>query len=287
MNKSIVACAIDTTESAVVQLKKSSGTGHILDACKIIPFGIEDFFSDKGNHRKKKLDTFIKGCRQEELALCYTPPMYLPLQATFPVAATREECNDYCRIEAGYFLNQPEQYECDSMEYGSRSDNDATDPRLLLFYPAEPCRALSEYFSAHYRVLFHGTRQSTLLHLSKCSGMPQVILEFENNYVLCAVARNGRMEHFSCHQTNNTKESEYFALSAIINNPVCRETEVQVTGSKADKAMIAFIKKETGLALKPIHSPHSLFIGNPHQYNLASPATVKAISTALMALGMQ
>lgn len=285
MSKSLIACTIDTEESAVVRLKTSSGSGYILSACKTVPYGVDDLVSGKGTRLLKKLDEYIREWKHEELALCLSPEMYLPLPACFPIGASPEECKEYCRIEAGYFLTTPEEYRCDCLEHGN--GHETYEKRLLLFYPAEPYRTVSGHFSADHRIVFSGTPQSPLLHLSRFIGNPQVILELERHYVLLTISSNGQMEQFSCRQVKNREEAEYFAIRELVNNPICRDVEVQVAGARANKAATTLIGRETSVTLKPISIPQSIFIGNPHHFKISSTTVVKAISAALMALGEQ
>ena len=282
MSKSVVACTIDTEECSVVRLKTSSGSGYILSACKTMPYGLGGLASGKRMRFLQKLDHHLKEWRQEELALCVAPEIYLPLPTCFPIVASPEECSEYCGIEAGYFLNHPEEYRCDCIHYGM--SDEAPDNRLLLFYSAEPCRTASEHFSTEHRIVFKGTSQLPLLYLSRFTVKPQIILELENNYVLLTISNNGRMEKFSCRPVKNLAETEYFAIRELINNPICRETEVQIAGTRASKAMITLIEKKTSLTMKPISIPQAMFIGNPQQFKISSPTVIKAISAALMAL---
>jgi hypothetical protein len=283
MSTSLIACAIDTKECAVVRLKTSGRNEYSLSACKTLPFGLGDIASRKGKKVLNKLESHLNEWPDEELALCFGPQSYLPLPASFPANANSEECEKYCRIEAGYFLNQPEKYHCDYTGYGGYH-NGAHENKILLFYPAEPCRTASEYLSTKHRIVFRGTPQRPLLHLSKFSGDPQVILELEHDYILLTVSKDGRMEKIFCREVRNREEIEYFTIRALVDNPVCRETDVQVTGAMTDKTITTLIRRETSISLKPLSIPASIAINNPQKLPVSSAAAVKAISTALMAL---
>jgi hypothetical protein len=286
MSTSLIACAIDTKECAIVRLKSSSGNGYSLSACKTLPFGLDDLAAGKEKRLLKKLDSHLDGWPDEELALCISPNHYLPLPVSFPAYASEEQCREYCRIEAQYFLSQPEEYHCDCAGYGM-NQNGPHEKKMLLFYPAEPGRRTIEHFAATHRIIFSGTPQHPLLHLSKFTGEAQVILELEKNYLLLRVSREGRIQQFSCREVKNRAEIEYFTIKALVENPLCRETEVQLTGSLADKAMMKRIQNETSITLRPLSIPSSIPISNPDKFPLSSATTVKAISTALMALGEQ
>ncbi|NTV16073.1 MAG: hypothetical protein HGB09_01355 [Chlorobiaceae bacterium] len=283
MSKSLIACAIDAKECALVRLKTSGDTEYSLSLCKTLPFGLGDFAFDRGKRLLKKLDNQLNEWPDEELALCIGPKSYLPLPACFPANASSEESRKYGRIEAGYFLNQPEEYDFDITSYGDNSHG-LLEKKILLFYPAEPCRKVSEHFSTTHRIVFRGTPQLPLLHLSKHTSNTQVILEVENNFILLTISSKGRIEKFSCREVKNRKEIEYFTIHILIDNPVCQDAGVQVTGSMADKTMIALIQRETSIKLKPLGIPPSIAINNPQKLPFSSAAAVKAISSALMAL---
>jgi hypothetical protein len=283
MSKSLIACAIDAKECALVRLKTSGDSGYCLSFCKTLPFGRDDLASNKGKRLLKKIDNHLEEWPDEELALCIGPKNYLPLPACFPANTNSEKCREYCKIEAGYFLRQPEEYQCDCTGYGAGSGG-AHEKKMLLFYPADPYRKAAEHFSTTHRIVFRGTPQLPLLHLSKFTGNAQVILELEENYLLLTVSRNGRIEQCSCREIKNRKEIEYFTIRELVENPLCHETEVQVTGILADKAMTALIQKETSIQLKRLSLPPSIPINNPQKLSVTSAAAVKAISTALMAL---
>ena len=209
MSRSLIACAIDQRECAVVCMKKSGGSHYCLDGCKILPFGLDDLASAKGTRLLKKLDSQLNLWPDEELALCLGPKNYLPLPLSFPANTSMERCREYSRIEAQHFLNQPEKYDCDCVGYGI-NQNELHEKKMLLFYPAEPVRRVSEHFAASRRIIFSGTPQSPLLYLSNFTAERQIILEIESNYLLLTASKEGRIEQFSCREVKNRKESEYF-----------------------------------------------------------------------------
>ncbi len=285
VSKSIIACAIDHAESAVVRLKTSGSNGYILSGCKTLHHGLQSLASGHEKRLLGKLKSFCGAWKDEELALCVGTESLLPLPASFPEDATPEESRAYCRIEAEYFLNKPEEYGCDIARYanGHATGNN----KLLLFYPVDPCRRVAKYLSDEHQILFAGTAQLPLVHLSKFTEEPQVILELENSFVLFTISRNGEIEKISFHQVNNQEEAEYFAMKELMENPICRQTAVQVMGTRADKAMMSLIGAETSYPLKPLSILPSMSISNPQRLNTSSPAVVKAISAAVMTLEQQ
>ena len=286
MSTSLLACAIDAKECAVIRMNTSSGNGYGLSKCKTFPFGLEELASTKGNRLLKKLDNHLNEWPNEDLALCIEPSNYLPLPVSFPANTSEERCREYCRIEAQYFLSQPREYDCDCTAYGL-SQNGAHEKKMLLFYPAAASQRVSEHLAASRRLIFNGTPQLPLLHLSRFTTGRQVILKIESNYLLLTESKEGRIIQFSCREVKNRKESEYFTIKELVENPLFRETEVQLTGTLADKAMTRLIRKKTSMLLKPLSIPPSPSISNPSKFSISSAVAVKAISTALMALDSQ
>jgi len=286
MSTSLLACAIDARECVIVRMNTSSGNGYGLSGCKAFPFGLEELASTKGSRLLKKLDNQLNEWPNEELALCVAPKNYLPLPVSFPANLSAERCKEYCRIEAQYFLSQPEEYDCDCTTYGI-SENGGHEKKMLLFYPATASRRVSEQLAASRRLIFSGTPQSPLLHLSRFTAENQVILEIESNYLLLTESKEGRIVQFSCREVKNRKESEYFTIKELVENPLFRETRVQLTGTLADKAMTRLIRKESSMTLQPLSIPPSLSISNPSKFSISSAITVKAISLAVMALNSQ
>ncbi|MEI6846421.1 MAG: hypothetical protein WCK32_00045 [Chlorobiaceae bacterium] len=284
MSQSQIACTIDTKECAIVRLKTSGIDTYSLSGCKLFPFGLDDIAGDKGNRLLKRLSDYLKKWSQEEIALCMEPANFQPLLAYLPEGASFEAAQKYCRIEAGYFLNRPEEYCFDVSSYADEAcGNVPYVKHLLLFYPAEPCRIAVNHFSVNYRIVFMGAALLPLLYLSKFTNTEQVILKLEQQYMLFAVSKNGRIEKFSYRQIKNRKEAEYFSISEIVANPVYREMDFQITGKWADRAMTTVIGKETSITLRPLVIPSLISISNPKKFPISSSAAVKAISVALMA----
>jgi len=282
VSKSIIACTIDHAESAVIRLKTSGSSGYTLCGCTTLPHGLQSLASGKEKRLLGKLKDYCRAWKEEELVLCVGTESLLPLPASFPPDATPEELQEYSGIEAEYFLNRPEEFGYDIARYASGHATD--NNRLLLFYPAEPCRRVAQYLSDEHQIPFAGTTQLPLIHLSKFTEEPQVILDLENGSVLLTISHHGEIEKLSFHQVKSQDETEYFTMKELMENPICRKTAVQVTGARADKAMMSLIGAETSYPLKPLSIPSSLSISNPQRFSTSSPAVVKAISAALMLL---
>ncbi|MEI7695649.1 MAG: hypothetical protein WCI64_08410 [Chlorobium sp.] len=282
VSRSVAACTINHEESAVVRLKTSGNDGYTLCGCKTLPHGLQSLASGKERRFLGKLKSCCNIWKDDELVLSVVAECLLPLPASFPPDATPEEEREYCGIEAVYFVNKPEAYDCDIARFTSGHATDHN--RLLLFYPAEPVRKVAKYLSEEHHILVAGTALLPLVHLSKFRDEPQVILELENSSVLLAISRHGAIEKLAFHQVKNQEEAEYFTMKELMENPICRETPVQVTGARADKGMLSLIGAETSYPLQPLGIPPSLSISNPQRFATSSPAVVKAISAAVMAL---
>jgi hypothetical protein len=282
MGISQTVCTVDTSECAVIGLESSGGTACRLTACKTFPFGIGELVSDKGKRLLKKVARQVGKIKSEEMVLCIAPETYLPLPAYFPAGADPAQYQELCRMEAEYFLNKPDDYSCDVTGYGEMTES-LHEKKLLLFYPAEPCRTVSDMFSAQYPVRFSCSPHLSLLQLSMYENKPLATLELENNYFLLSISKHGRLEKFICRQVKSREEAVFFTIKELSGNPLLKETGVQITGSRADKSIITLIGKETSLKTKPLGIPSSIPISNLEKFSVSSPAAVKAISTALMA----
>ncbi|NTW68256.1 MAG: hypothetical protein HGB23_00220 [Chlorobiaceae bacterium] len=285
MSKSQIACNIDQRECSVVRMKTSGSDGYSLSSSKTFPFGTDTLASPKSERHWKKLIAEIGRWPGENLALSVEPLSCHPLPATFSANVTHEAAREYCRIEAAYFLHRPEEYLSDIT--GCTSDSfagDRLEKKLLIFYPAEPCLTAKACFAATHPVNFSGSSIPSTLYLSKLTARAQVLLELEEKHMLLAVTKNGQMEKFVYRKVKNREEARYFTIKELLDNPVCLETDVQVTGKLADRAMTKMIQKETSVNLVPFSIPSSIAISNPNKFRITSPSTVRAISTALMAL---
>ncbi|NTW81811.1 MAG: hypothetical protein HGB36_00355 [Chlorobiaceae bacterium] len=282
MGISQTVCTIDTSECALIGLESSGGAAYRLTGCKTFPFGIRELLSEKGKRLLKKIVRQIGKMQSEEIVLCIAPETYLPLPAYFPADADPSQYQELCRMEAEHFLNQPDDYNCDVTGYGELTKS-LHEKKLLLFYPAEPCRTVSDMFSADYRVRYSCSPHLSLLQLSMHGDTPLATIELENNYFLISVSKHGRLEKFICRQVRSREEAIFFTIKELSGNPLLRETGVQITGTRVDKALVTLIGKETSLKTKPLGIPSSIPISNLVKFSITSPAAVKAISTALMA----
>jgi len=291
-SKSALACVIDHDASAAVRLKTSGSNGYTLSACKTWRYGVHHLKSGKASGLFEKMSRWCSTWREEELVLCVGTEMLLPLPTALPIAATPDEIREYCRMEAEHFVGQPKAFRCDYAPYVNNSVREYAgeldgNTNLLLFYPAQPCSQIADHFAANHRLLFAGTTHRALIHLSTLMAEPLVMLELGEQSVTFMVSRNGVVENLSSHQVKTRDEAEYFTIKELMEHPICRQTAVSITGSRADKAMLALIDGDKAFALKPLSLPSTrsaLSISNPQQFVLASPVVVKAISAALMRL---
>ncbi len=284
MGTSRTACSIDMNESAIVRLHESDSGECTLTGCAVLPFGLDDLSAGKGKRLLKKLASHLRKLRSEHLAFCISAEIYLSLPTSFAPGSTSEEIRSACMLESEYFLSDPSAFHCDVAGTDEDGDEGIHEKRLMLFYPGEPARTLISHFSTEQSIRFCCSPQLSLLHLSERAKSPLAVLEIENRYILLAVANNGRFEKFSCRQVKSRDEAMYFTIRELSANPRFRETGIQVSGSLADKAMHTLIEKETQVKTRPLGIPPSLRLSNPDRFPIASPAAIRAISTALMAL---
>lgn len=286
MSKNLLACAITATESAFVRIKASVPDAYTVTACNILPIGSCDLKGKKQSRTLRKLLDVVSQWRKENLAICFSPDTYLPLDTYFPVNTSKAAYADYCHIEASHFLNRPEEYLHDHLPYaGYAGESGVMDiaKHLLLFYRAEPLRTLMAKFSEHHPLDFCGSPLLPTVHRSKTCRQKTVFLDIGSNHVTLTIAENGELNHFNCHTVRERKEAEYFAIHELYDNPVCRNDEVQTSGLFADKAMKTLLERETSCKIVPLGLPDNVKFPRRRLSACRSPIVSRAISTALMA----
>ncbi|MBV5319727.1 MAG: hypothetical protein JZU72_02035 [Chlorobium phaeobacteroides] len=289
MSKSLLACAIGTTQSTIARINISENGAIALSSCTTIQGGVHEITEGRNHRAAKKLLALTKEWKNDPIALTLSQTEYRTLPAYFPSHAGDEVARELCAIEAEHFLLQPERYRCEHLTYGENGIDCSAEKKLLLFYPAEPIRIASAYFSKYRPVMFSGSPLLPLVHLSRYQQDPLIILELEKNFVLLCIAHKGRMNYFSYRRVENQSEKEYFSLQTIKEASLFHHTVVQVTGTGADMATTALIEKETGCRLNPLALPEALsgtLVGVDSTKEMPSSA-IQAISTALMALALR
>lgn len=285
MSKSLLACAIGRTESAVVRIKTSGHDGAcVITASRTVALGAGDLEGKKQQRALKKLVSLTAEYKGEDLALCYCPEAYLPLNAYFPSRASVASCTEYCRIEAIHFLNRPEEYMHDHVPYAGSCETDDLEKNLVLFYRAEPFRTLSARFAENHPLHFCGSPLLPMIHRSRSEGMA-AFLDLDTSHITLTVARNGRVEYFSCRSVRNGKEAEYFAIHELKNCNACMLCAVQTGGVLANRAMTMLLERETSCRIVPPGIPEGIEVKEKISSSCRTASASRAIETALMALG--
>lgn len=265
-------------------MKTSGSGGYIITSCRTISIGSGDLEGKKQPRTLKKLLSAADEWRGETVVLCYCPDTYFPLDAYFPRNPREEACPDYCRIEAAHFLDRPEEYLYDHLPYTGSSVEEHLEKHLVLFYPAEPFKTLASRFAERHTLQFCGSPLLPEVHRSRTARQKTAFLDLGRNHVLLTVAENGRLEYFSCHSVKNRKEAEYFAIHELQNNPACREHEVQVSGTLADRSMRGLLEKETSCRIVLPSIPEGVEFASRGGSACRSSAASRAINAALMTL---
>jgi len=215
MIQSIVACAIDAEESSIVRMKSSTGEGRILSGYRSFPFGRTAIASTQGKRLLKKLTSFAAQWRGENMAIALTHETLHPLPAYFSHGASPETRHEYSRIEAAYFLENPDSHQCDSIAYGDSDKKEPYEKPSFSFTPTPACNWLKRQFIENHPIIFKGSHIPPLLYTHGCSGEPQAILEITGDYVMFLIANGRRLSHFSFRPINSREEAEYFAIKEL------------------------------------------------------------------------
>jgi hypothetical protein len=285
MSKSLLACAISGSESALVRIKTSGSGRYIITACRTVPVGSSDLAGRKQPHTVRKLLSLADEWRGETLALCVCPDAYFPLNAYFPGSLRQDARRDYCRIEATHFLERPDDYLYDHVPY-TENTGDPVEKHLVLFYRAEPFKALAESFASQHPLLFCGSPLQPEVYRSRITGGKAAFLDLGRCHISLTVAENGRLAFFSCHRIKDRQEAEYFAIHELKSHPDCREHDVHASGEMADRKMIRLLEKETSCRVVPPDIPRGVEFSGRNTSAFRSSAVAKAVTTALMAIGI-
>ncbi|TCD47857.1 hypothetical protein [Chlorobium sp. N1] len=285
MSRSMVACAVDALESSVVRLKTSGGDGFILSGCRTVPAGFRELTSPKGQRTLKRLAAHAAKWAGEPLALTVAYDTYHPLPALFPAGATAEECAGCSRLEASYFLSEPDRYRCDILPFTTEAEEGAHERKLLVFWPEAARGSIARAFEERHGLSLESTPVKTAVGMSKLSAEPTVLLELESGHLLLLVASGGAVEHFSHRQVRNRDESRYFALRELSEAGLPAGTPVQLRGELADRAMRELIKHESGFEPTAQALPPTISVSGMSKSVASSPSALVAIMTAIQALG--
>jgi len=265
-------------------MKSSTGEGRILSGYRSFPFGRTDIASPQGARLLKKLESFAAQWRGENMAVSVSHETLHPLPAYFSYNATPAARQEYSRIEATYFLENPDGHLCDAIAYSESGRDTAYEKDLLLFYSDACLKAVEKQFMENHPIIFKGSHILPLLYMNECCSEPQAIIEITGNYVMLLIANGGKISHFSYRPINNREEAEYFAIKELQEAPLAKEMVIQTAGTGIKRSLGKLVKKETGLEFAPLSLPESIAISGLKNANGLSLSAIKAIAAGLMAL---
>lgn len=284
MTRSLVACAVDARESSVVRLKTSTGDGFVLSGCMTIPAGLAEISSPKGQRALKKLAAWASKWAGEPMALSVAHDTYRPLPASFRKEASDEECLRCSRMEASYFLSDPQSYGCDILPYGTEAGGEL-ERKLLLFWPQAAQGGIERALGERHEIVHTSTPLKTAVGMTEMGGGKRVLLELGKGHVLLLVASGGSVEQFMHRPARNREESCYFALRKLSEAGLAAGTPVQLRGAFADRGMQELIRRESGCEPVAETLPPSLSVSGMPRKAISSPSAQNAIMTAIRALG--
>jgi len=284
MSQSIVACTIDADESSIVRLKSSTGEGRILSAYRSFPFGRTDITSPQGARLLKKLGSYAAQWGGENMAITISHDTLHPLPAYFAHNATPETRQKYSRIEAAYFLDNPDGHLCDAIAYSENGRERAYEKSLLLFYSDTCLKSAEKQFMENHPIIFKGSHILPLLSMNEYCSEPQAIIEITGDHVMLLIANGGKLNHFAYRPVNSHDEAEYFTIKELQDAPLSKEIVIQAADTGIKKGFRKLIKKETGLDFAPLSLPQSIAISGLKNTKALSSSAVKAIAAGLMAL---
>ncbi|HHE32102.1 MAG TPA: hypothetical protein ENL07_05600 [Chlorobaculum parvum] len=284
MSRSQIACAFDTGSTTVARVKSTSTGSFTMTMCRTIDGGLDALGGPKGMRLAKKLVSMLREWREEPVALSFSPAEIRTLPAWFPEQIASGSCDELCRIEAGYFLNNLESWRWHDMklEPAAEQDNKLTR-RMLLFYPSAPACFIERELQQHHDVRTSGVHLEPLARLSVGTGEPLAVLELEARYAALSISIDGKIDYFRYWAVKDASERDYFAVTELTSAPI-GDTPVMVTGSAASPKTIERIGRETPRTLEPLEI-HKWVSAEKGAVKSKSPtATIRAASTAIMAL---
>lgn len=284
MSRSQIACAFDAASTTIARVKSNSHGSFTMTMCRTIDGGLDDLSGSKGPKLAKKLVSMLRDWRDDPVALSFSPPEIRTLPAWFPEETTSGNCDELCRIEAGYFLHNVAAWRWHDMLMNPvAGQDDNLKRRMLLFYPAAPACFIERELQQHHDVSTRGVHLEPLARLSAGTGEPLAVLELEARYAALSVSVDGKLDYFRYWPVKDASERDYFAVTELTSAPI-GNASVKVTGSAASPKALERLTRET---------PHTLEALEPHPWVSAekgankgkSPtATMRAVSTAIMAL---
>ncbi|NTU57358.1 MAG: hypothetical protein HGB00_00335 [Chlorobiaceae bacterium] len=284
MSRSQIACAIDASTTTIVRVKSTGAASFCMTMCRTLNTGLEAMSGPKGKKAAMKLCSMLREWKDEPVAVSYSPAEILTLPAWFPASATRDSRDRLCRIEAGYFLKNIEQWSWHVMSMTKTPDHPVgLERQMLMFYPAEPSRSLEKELKQGHTVGMSGLHIEPVASLSAGTTEPFSVLELEERYAAYYVSVNGIIGYFRYWPVKNGHERDYFAISELTSSPG-NGAPVWITGTAADAPSLQRIRRETARTVEPLGMPPRVTSTKDAGTGKSMTSMVRAVSTALMAL---
>lgn len=284
MSRSQIACAFDAGSTTIARVKSTSHGSFTMTMCRTLDGGLDDLGGPKGAKLAGKIASALKAWRDEPVALSFSPAEILTLPAWFPSGSPDGYRDNLCTIEAGYFLDKADKWQWHDMALEPGAHPPAgLDRRMLLFYPSAPARFIESELRKDRRVGWRGVHAEAVARLSAVTGEALAVLELEEHYAALSISRNGKIGYFRYWPVKEASEREYFAITELTTAPL-DGAPVKVTGPAASAKVIERISRETSRAIAPLEL-HPWVTAEKGANKAKSPtATLRAVSTAIMAL---
>ncbi|MBN1928205.1 MAG: hypothetical protein JW764_01480 [Chlorobiaceae bacterium] len=284
MSRSQIACAFDAGSTTVARVKSTGRGTFTMTMCRTIDGGLDALGGPKGIRLAKKVASMLREWPDEPVALCFSPPEIRTLPAWFPEEITPGRYRDLCRLEAGYFLNDVEAWRWHDMAVESAPEQaKGLLRRMLLFYPAAPARLIEQELQRHRPLGAQGVHLEALASLSAGTGEPLAVLELETRYTALCLSVDGRIGYFRYWPVKDASERDYFAVTELTSAPLGGAT-VRVTGPEASPKTLERLSRATSRKLEALEL-HPWVSAEKGAVKSKSPtATLRAVSTAIMAL---
>ena len=284
MSRSQLACAFEASSTTIARVKSTSTGSFAMTMCRTIGGGLDDLGGPKGAKLARKLLSMLREWKGEPVALSFSPPEIRILPTWFPEQITSDSCDELCRIEAGYFLNDVDAWRWHNMTLESVAEQaEGLSRQILMFYPAAPACFIERELRQHHEVSTNGVHIEPLARLSAGTGQPLTVLELEASYTALTRSVNGKIEYFRYWPVKNGSERDFFAITELNATPA-EESPTWVTGSEAKQKSLERLSRESSRALEPLEL-HPWASEERGAGKAKSPtATMRAVSTAIMAL---
>jgi len=284
MSQSQIACAFDAGSTTVARVKSTGHGSFTMTMCRTIDGGMDELGGPKALRLAKKLVSMLREWRDEPVALSFSPAGLMPLPAWLPSGSSAEYRDTLCRIEAGYFLDEADKWQWHDMALEPAPDQPAgVDRRMLLFYPLAPARFIENELRKQCRVEWRGAHVEAVARLSAVTGEALAVLELEERYAALSISANGKIGYFRYWPVKEASEREYFAITELTSAPL-DGAPVKVTGPAASAKVIERISRETSRAIAPLELHPWVSAEKGANKGKSPTATIRAVSTAIMAL---